>query len=51
MHLGLLHGALHRFGVPPAEAQLRPFVEPDLCIADVPFPAGSTGERCPEPAR
>ena len=51
MHLGLLRGALHRLGVPPAEAQLRPFVEPDLCIADVPISPGSTGERCPEPAR
>ncbi len=38
-HLGLLRGALSRLRVPLAEqARLRPFVEPELCIADVPVP-------------
>lgn len=36
-HLGLLRGSLDRLGVPsPEPAGLRPFVEPELCIADVP---------------
>lgn len=35
MHLGLLKGALSRLGVSPAAAGLRPFIEPELCIADV----------------
>lgn len=35
-HRGLLREALHRSGVPGAgDAQLRPFVEPELCIADI----------------
>jgi len=39
VHLGLLRGALHRLGIPTAaEAGLRPFVEPELCIADVSMP-------------
>jgi len=39
VHLGLLRGALGRLGVPTAErAGLRPFVEPELCVADVPIP-------------
>lgn len=38
-HLGLLRGALDQLRLPVAEqAELRPFVEPNLCIADVPFP-------------
>ncbi|MEW1976174.1 helix-turn-helix domain-containing protein [Microbacterium profundi] len=38
-HLGLLRGSLDRLGVPGAEhAGLRPFVEPELCVADVPTP-------------
>ena len=38
-HLGLLRGALDQLRLPIAEqAELRPFVEPDLCIADVPLP-------------
>jgi predicted ArsR family transcriptional regulator len=37
VHQGLLRGALGRLGVPSAEqAKLRPFVRPELCIADVP---------------
>lgn len=39
VHLGLLRGALDQLRLPGAEqAGLRPFVEPDLCIADVPCP-------------
>lgn len=38
-HLGLLRGSLDRLGVPGAEdGGLRPFVEPELCVADVPTP-------------
>jgi hypothetical protein len=40
VHLGLLRGALRRFGVPPRQARLaglRPFVEPELCVADIPL--------------
>lgn len=37
VHAGLLRGALHRLRVPSAEgARLRPFVAPELCIADIP---------------
>lgn len=37
-HLGLLRGSLDRLGVPAAErAGLRPFVEPELCVADLPL--------------
>jgi len=50
VHLGLLREALHRSGIPSAaQAGLRPFVEPELCIADVPSPSGSQQQRCPEP--
>jgi predicted ArsR family transcriptional regulator len=39
VHLGLLREALRRTGVrTAAEAQLRPFVETDLCIADLSRP-------------
>jgi predicted ArsR family transcriptional regulator len=39
IHLGLLREALRRSGVPRAdEAQLRPFVEPELCVADLTRP-------------
>lgn len=39
VHLGLLRGALHNLQVASAErAGLRPFVEPELCVADLPFP-------------
>jgi predicted ArsR family transcriptional regulator len=52
VHLGLLRGALGGLGVATAErAALRPFVEPELCIADVPFPPWRKTERRPEPAR
>jgi predicted ArsR family transcriptional regulator len=46
VHLGLLRGALSRLQVPLAEqAGLRPFVGPDLCIADVLVPPGSEQAR------
>lgn len=51
VHLGLLRGALRRSGVPDAAAGLRPFVGPELCIADVPVPPKEKEQRCPEPAR
>lgn len=41
VHLGLLRGALHRLGMPSAAAEaagLRPFVKPELCIADIAAP-------------
>lgn len=39
MHLGLLRGSLDRLGVALAErAGLRPFVEPELCVADMLVP-------------
>lgn len=34
MHLGLLRGSLERLGA-SATSQLRPFVEPDLCLVEV----------------
>ena len=40
IHLGLLRGALHRSGLSVEQAEkagLRPFVEPELCIADLPL--------------
>ena len=33
VHLGLLRGTLTRLGAPPTAAGLRPFVEPELCVA------------------
>jgi predicted ArsR family transcriptional regulator len=38
VHLGLLRGALRRLGCAAAESELRPFVEPELCVADVRLP-------------
>lgn len=40
VHLGLLRGALSRWGLPSAgpAAGLRPFVAPELCIADLAAP-------------
>lgn len=38
MHLGLLRGVLDRAGAASAEAELRPFVEPELCVAELRFP-------------
>ena len=35
VHLGLLHGTLTRLGAPPTTAQLLPFVEPELCLAQL----------------
>lgn len=50
VHLGLLRGSLSRLRVPLAEQSgLRPFVGPELCIADVPVPPASEG--CTGPAR
>lgn len=51
VHLGLLRGALRRSGVPDPAVGLRPFVGPELCIADVPVPPKEKERRCPEPAR
>jgi predicted ArsR family transcriptional regulator len=39
IHLGLLRGTLARLGAPPTTAQLLPFVEPELCVAQL-TPAG-----------
>ncbi len=49
VHLGLLRGALRQLGIPAAAeaAGLRPFVGPELCIADVARPRD--GARCGEP--
>ena len=46
LHLGLLRGALARFGLPElAESgQLRPFVAPELCMAEVPAPGARHAE-------
>lgn len=33
MHLGLLRGVVARLDAPPAESELVPFVEPELCVA------------------
>jgi predicted ArsR family transcriptional regulator len=52
VHAGLLRGALGRLHVPFAEsARLRPFVAPELCIADIPKVAGGRDEALSEPAR
>jgi len=42
LHLGLMRGALSRFGLPGAAdaAVLRPFVAPELCMVEVPRRAG-----------
>lgn len=52
VHLGLLRGALHRLQLPDAAqgAGLRPFVGPELCIADVPVPPDAKEQRCHAPA-
>lgn len=48
VHRGLQRGALERWGSPAAQqAELRPFVESDLCITDLPAPP-STPEQ-PQP--
>lgn len=49
MHLGLLRGALDRAGAGPAEAELRPFVEPELCVAELRFPGAVTRAASPAP--
>lgn len=53
VHLGLLRGALQRLQLPAAAqtAGLRPFVGPELCIADVPLPPAAEEEPCLEAAR
>lgn len=38
MHLGLLRGVLDGVGAATAEAELRPFVGPELCVADLRLP-------------
>ena len=35
VHLGLLRGALDRLGAPETAVRLLPFVEPDLCLAQL----------------
>lgn len=35
VHLGLMRGALDELGVQVEAGDLRPFVEPDLCVADL----------------
>ncbi|HST64020.1 MAG TPA: helix-turn-helix domain-containing protein [Mycobacteriales bacterium] len=39
VHLGLLRGTLARLGAPPTTVRLLPFVEPELCLAQL-TPAG-----------
>ncbi len=47
VHLGLLRGALSRLQVRQApQASLRPFVGPELCVADVPRPSEEGEQRC-----
>lgn len=45
VHLGLLRGELSRLGLPSGReaAGLRPFVTPELCIADLAIPQASAG--------
>ncbi len=52
VHLGLLRGALRQLRLPAAAqgAGLRPFVGPELCIADIPRPPSEKGQQCREPA-
>jgi predicted ArsR family transcriptional regulator len=38
VHLGLLRAGLRRLGAADARCGLRPFVEPELCVADVVLP-------------
>ena len=35
VHLGLLRGTLTRLGAPPTTTRLLPFVEPELCLAQL----------------
>ena len=43
VHLGLMRGALTRFGQPgiAGAAQLQPFVTPELCMVAIPGPTGA----------
>ena len=44
LHLGLLRGALGRLQAEPSDqAGLRPFVEPALCVVDLPKPVQRAG--------
>jgi hypothetical protein len=48
VHAGLLQGALSRLSVPDAQrAGIRPFVAPDLCIADLPRRRAADGRSSP----
>jgi predicted ArsR family transcriptional regulator len=48
VHAGLLQGTLSRLNVPGAQrAGIRPFVAPDLCIADLPHRDGTDGSSAP----
>jgi predicted ArsR family transcriptional regulator len=42
VHLGLMRGALRALGSPLDAVTLEPFVAPDLCVARLEPPAGST---------
>ena len=44
-HLGLLRGTLDRLGATTTSIQLRPFVEPDRCVAHLASPAGKAVPR------
>jgi len=35
VHLGLLRGTLDRLGTPATAVRLLPFIEPDLCLAQL----------------
>jgi len=35
VHLGLLRGTLDRLGTPATAARLLPFIESDLCLAQL----------------
>lgn len=39
VHLGLLRGALDQLGAAGAAGELQPFVELELCVAEIRFPA------------
>lgn len=49
MHLGLLRGTLDGSGATTAEAELRPFVEPELCVAELRFPLPASPTASPAP--
>lgn len=52
VHLGLLRGVLRQLRLPTAAegVGLRPFVGPELCIADIPRPPSEQEQPCRDPA-